>query len=163
MSWSDLLRQGTADPNLTFAREKWAQPGKFVWVAPWETVTAPTGKEYPLCTTVCLKDADDVVKPYQPSMDGMREADDWYVGSPASHLSNSVPGRLPDRGRRRSGLCPTETPSSRRSSSDRPASHRCDEHGVKLGVFLTNSKTRRAKLPAGKLAVHAALGLEWAA
>ncbi|MFD9768618.1 Helicase associated domain protein [[Kitasatospora] papulosa] len=37
------------------------------------------------------------------------------------------------------------------------------EHGVKLGVFLTNSKTRRAKLAADKLAVLAALGLDWAA
>ncbi|MFH8760586.1 DEAD/DEAH box helicase [Streptomyces atroolivaceus] len=37
------------------------------------------------------------------------------------------------------------------------------EHGVKLGVFLTNSKTRRAKLPAEKLAALAALGLDWAA
>ncbi|WP_331735253.1 Helicase associated domain protein (plasmid) [Streptomyces sp. NBC_01166] len=37
------------------------------------------------------------------------------------------------------------------------------EHPVKLGVFLTNSKTRRAKLAADKLAVLAALGLEWAA
>ncbi|MBM7443162.1 DEAD/DEAH box helicase [Streptomyces sp. HB132] len=37
------------------------------------------------------------------------------------------------------------------------------EHGVKLGVFLTNSKTRRAKLPAAKLAALAALGLDWAA
>ncbi|MER6651935.1 helicase associated domain-containing protein [Streptomyces sp. NPDC000971] len=37
------------------------------------------------------------------------------------------------------------------------------EHGVKLVVFLTNSKTRRAKLAAGKLAVLAALGLDWAA
>ncbi|MFI6125356.1 Helicase associated domain protein [Streptomyces sp. NPDC051064] len=38
-----------------------------------------------------------------------------------------------------------------------------EEHPVKLGVFLTNSKTRRAKLAADKLAVLAALGLEWAA
>ncbi|MFJ3706156.1 MULTISPECIES: Helicase associated domain protein [unclassified Streptomyces] len=37
------------------------------------------------------------------------------------------------------------------------------EHGVKLGVFLTNSKTRRAKMTADKLAVLAALGLDWAA
>ncbi|MDF6016937.1 DEAD/DEAH box helicase [Streptomyces sp. JH34] len=37
-----------------------------------------------------------------------------------------------------------------------------EEHPVKLGVFLTNSKTRRAKLPAQKLAALAALGLEWA-
>ncbi|MFJ8769783.1 DEAD/DEAH box helicase [Streptomyces clavifer] len=37
------------------------------------------------------------------------------------------------------------------------------EHGVKLGVFLTNSKTRRAKLTTDKLAVLAALGLDWAA
>ncbi|MDG9688287.1 hypothetical protein QC334_37120 [Streptomyces sp. DH18] len=87
MSWSDLLRRGTADPTLTFAREKWAQPGKFVWVAPRDTVTAPTGKEYPLCTTVYFKDADDLVKPYAPSMDGMTEADDWYVG---------VSGQLPE-------------------------------------------------------------------
>ncbi|MFF2174754.1 hypothetical protein [[Kitasatospora] papulosa] len=35
--------------------------------------------------------------------------------------------------------------------------------GVKLGVFLTNSKTRRARLAADNLAVLAALGLEWAA
>ncbi|WLQ69313.1 helicase associated domain-containing protein [Streptomyces glycanivorans] len=37
------------------------------------------------------------------------------------------------------------------------------EHPIKLGVFLTNSKTRRAKLAADKLAVLAALGLDWAA
>ncbi|MGC5266716.1 hypothetical protein ACPXCO_37515 [Streptomyces cyaneofuscatus] len=43
---------------------------------PRDTVTAPTGAQYPLCTTVYFKDADDVVKPYQPSMDGMTEADD---------------------------------------------------------------------------------------
>ncbi|MGW1140552.1 Helicase associated domain protein [Streptomyces zhihengii] len=34
---------------------------------------------------------------------------------------------------------------------------------VKLGIFLSNSKTRRAKLTADKLAALAALGLEWAA
>ncbi|MFF1595012.1 Helicase associated domain protein [Streptomyces sp. NPDC058286] len=34
---------------------------------------------------------------------------------------------------------------------------------VKLGVFLSNSKSRRAKLAADKLAALAALGLEWAA
>ncbi|MFG2409935.1 helicase associated domain-containing protein, partial [Streptomyces brevispora] len=34
---------------------------------------------------------------------------------------------------------------------------------VKLGVFLSNSKTRRAKLTADKLQALAALGLEWAA
>ncbi|MEU3297915.1 Helicase associated domain protein [Streptomyces longwoodensis] len=34
---------------------------------------------------------------------------------------------------------------------------------VKLGVFLSNSKTRRAKLSADKLQALAALGLEWAA
>lgn len=34
---------------------------------------------------------------------------------------------------------------------------------VKLGVFLSNSKTRRAKLTADKLAALAGLGLEWAA
>ncbi|MEV7109074.1 hypothetical protein [Streptomyces atroolivaceus] len=38
-----------------------------------------------------------------------------------------------------------------------------EEHPVKLGVFLTNSKTRRAKLAADKLAHLAALGLEWTA
>ncbi|MEV8231335.1 Helicase associated domain protein [Streptomyces sp. NPDC079167] len=38
-----------------------------------------------------------------------------------------------------------------------------EEHGVKLGVFLTNSKTRRAKLAADKLAQLATLGLDWAA
>ncbi|MFH8797595.1 Helicase associated domain protein [Streptomyces sp. NPDC017941] len=37
------------------------------------------------------------------------------------------------------------------------------EHQVKLGVFLSNSKSRRAKLGADKLAALAALGLEWAA
>ncbi|MER7699155.1 hypothetical protein [Streptomyces sp. NPDC096095] len=47
----------------------------------------PTGKEYPLCTTVYFKDADDLLKPYAPSMDGMTEADDWYVG---------ISGRPPD-------------------------------------------------------------------
>ncbi|MFJ2833509.1 Helicase associated domain protein [Streptomyces sp. NPDC087263] len=36
------------------------------------------------------------------------------------------------------------------------------EHPVKLGVFLSNSKSRRAKLTADKLAALAALGLEWA-
>ncbi|MFJ4007687.1 helicase associated domain-containing protein [Streptomyces sp. NPDC090023] len=34
---------------------------------------------------------------------------------------------------------------------------------VKLGVFLSNSKTRRAKLTGDKLAALAGLGLEWAA
>jgi hypothetical protein len=34
---------------------------------------------------------------------------------------------------------------------------------VKLGVFLSNSKSRRGKLTADKLAALAALGLEWAA
>ena len=37
------------------------------------------------------------------------------------------------------------------------------EHPVKLGVFLSNSKSRRAKLTADKLAALAALGLNWAA
>ncbi|WP_424863977.1 hypothetical protein [Streptomyces sp. MMS24-I29] len=34
---------------------------------------------------------------------------------------------------------------------------------VKLGVFLSNTKTRRAKLTVDKLAALAGLGLEWAA
>jgi len=34
---------------------------------------------------------------------------------------------------------------------------------VKLGVFLSNSKSRRGKLTADKLAALAELGLEWAA
>lgn len=33
---------------------------------------------------------------------------------------------------------------------------------VKLGVFLSNTKTRRAKLTTDKLQVLAGLGLEWA-
>ncbi|MGW8889637.1 Helicase associated domain protein [Streptomyces sp. NPDC055749] len=37
------------------------------------------------------------------------------------------------------------------------------EHLVKLGVFLSNIKTRRAKLTADKLATLAGLGLNWAA
>ncbi|RXS65325.1 helicase [Streptomyces sp. TM32] len=36
------------------------------------------------------------------------------------------------------------------------------EHAVKLGVFLSNTKTRRGKLNAGKLQQLAELGLEWA-
>ncbi|MEU9165814.1 Helicase associated domain protein [Streptomyces sp. NPDC048424] len=36
------------------------------------------------------------------------------------------------------------------------------EHAVKLGVFLSNIKTRRAKLTPEQLAALAALGLEWA-
>ncbi|MFI8008261.1 Helicase associated domain protein [Streptomyces sp. NPDC086010] len=38
-----------------------------------------------------------------------------------------------------------------------------EEHPVKLGVFLSNSKSRRDKLTADKLAALAALGLDWAA
>ncbi|MEU0575397.1 DEAD/DEAH box helicase [Dermacoccus nishinomiyaensis] len=38
-----------------------------------------------------------------------------------------------------------------------------DGSEIKLGVFLSNSKTRRAKLTTDKLATLAALGLEWAA
>ncbi|KIZ15745.1 helicase [Streptomyces natalensis ATCC 27448] len=34
---------------------------------------------------------------------------------------------------------------------------------VKLGVFLSNTKSRRGKLTADKRATLAALGLEWAA
>jgi len=37
-----------------------------------------------------------------------------------------------------------------------------DGSEVKLGVFLSNTKTRRAKLTTDKLAALAALGLEWA-
>lgn len=37
------------------------------------------------------------------------------------------------------------------------------EHTVKLGVFLSNTKTRRGKLTADKLQALAALGLKWAA
>ncbi|MER5358518.1 Helicase associated domain protein [Streptomyces sp. NPDC002785] len=37
------------------------------------------------------------------------------------------------------------------------------EHAVKLGVFLSNSKSRRGKLTADKLQALAGLGLEWAA
>ncbi|MFJ4585643.1 DEAD/DEAH box helicase [Streptomyces echinatus] len=36
------------------------------------------------------------------------------------------------------------------------------EHEVKLGVFLSNTKTRRAKLSPAQLEALAALGLEWA-
>lgn len=38
-----------------------------------------------------------------------------------------------------------------------------DGSEVKLGVFLSNSKSRRAKLTADKIAALAGLGLEWAA
>lgn len=38
-----------------------------------------------------------------------------------------------------------------------------DGSEVKLGVFLSNTKTRRAKLATDKLAALAGLGLEWAA
>ncbi|MGW8557498.1 hypothetical protein [Streptomyces tubercidicus] len=38
-----------------------------------------------------------------------------------------------------------------------------DGSEVKLGVFLSNSKSRRAKLTADRLAALADLGLEWAA
>ncbi|SEB60054.1 hypothetical protein SAMN05216482_0136 [Streptomyces sp. PAN_FS17] len=36
------------------------------------------------------------------------------------------------------------------------------EHAIKLGVFLSNTKTRRAKLTTDKLTALAALGLDWA-
>jgi hypothetical protein len=38
-----------------------------------------------------------------------------------------------------------------------------EEHAVKLGVFLSNTKSRRDKLTADKLQELAALGLRWAA
>ncbi|WP_225079712.1 helicase associated domain-containing protein [Streptomyces sp. CoT10] len=38
-----------------------------------------------------------------------------------------------------------------------------DGSEVKLGVFLSNSKTRRAKLTTDNLAALADLGLDWAA
>jgi hypothetical protein len=37
------------------------------------------------------------------------------------------------------------------------------EHAVKLGVFLSNTKSRRAKLTVDKLRRLADLGLDWAA
>ncbi len=37
-----------------------------------------------------------------------------------------------------------------------------EEHAVKLGVWLSNTKTRRAKLTADRLQTLADLGLEWA-
>ncbi|WP_392957707.1 hypothetical protein [Streptomyces sp. LN245] len=36
------------------------------------------------------------------------------------------------------------------------------EHSVKLGVFLSNSKSRRAKMTVDKLRALAGLGLDWA-
>ncbi|MYT97339.1 MULTISPECIES: DEAD/DEAH box helicase [unclassified Streptomyces] len=36
------------------------------------------------------------------------------------------------------------------------------EHQIKTGVFLSNHKSRRAKLPAAKLGAFAALGCDWA-
>ncbi|GAA1923569.1 DEAD/DEAH box helicase [Streptantibioticus ferralitis] len=38
-----------------------------------------------------------------------------------------------------------------------------EEHAVKLGVFLSNSRSRRAKLTSDRLRALAELGLEWAA
>ncbi|MFJ7497688.1 hypothetical protein ACIQZB_42680 [Streptomyces sp. NPDC097727] len=38
-----------------------------------------------------------------------------------------------------------------------------DGTDVKLGVFLSNTKSRRTKLPTDKLTALASLGLEWAA
>ncbi|WP_030289018.1 hypothetical protein [Streptomyces catenulae] len=38
-----------------------------------------------------------------------------------------------------------------------------DGSEVKLGVFLSNAKSRRTKLTVDKLAALAGLGLEWAA
>ncbi|WP_443333352.1 Thoeris anti-defense Tad2 family protein [Streptomyces sp. TSRI0281] len=80
MSWSDVLVRGASDPTLTFARRKWNERGKFVWIEPPTVIQAPGGEQYRLCAVVYFKDADDIVKPYQPSMDGMTEADDWYAG-----------------------------------------------------------------------------------
>ncbi|MFF4450826.1 helicase associated domain-containing protein [Streptomyces sp. NPDC001502] len=37
------------------------------------------------------------------------------------------------------------------------------EHAVKLGVWLSNTKSRRTKLSAEQLAQLAELGLEWVA
>ncbi|MGW1752604.1 hypothetical protein ACWCRD_44910 [Streptomyces sp. NPDC002092] len=37
------------------------------------------------------------------------------------------------------------------------------EHPIKLGVFLSNTKSKRSKLTTDKLAALAGLGLEWAA
>ncbi|MGW4823104.1 hypothetical protein ACWEP4_30015 [Streptomyces sp. NPDC004227] len=38
-----------------------------------------------------------------------------------------------------------------------------DDTSVRLGVFLSNTQTRRAKLTTDKLQALAGLGLEWAA
>ncbi|MFE4337028.1 hypothetical protein ACFRQM_49265 [Streptomyces sp. NPDC056831] len=37
-----------------------------------------------------------------------------------------------------------------------------EEHDVKLGVFLSNTKARRGKLTENKFRAPAALGLDWA-
>ncbi|MFD4866225.1 helicase associated domain-containing protein [Streptomyces sp. NPDC058412] len=37
-----------------------------------------------------------------------------------------------------------------------------DEHAVKLGIWLTNTKTRRAKLDQTQLAALAHFGVDWA-
>ncbi|MFJ6215657.1 hypothetical protein ACIQGZ_20345 [Streptomyces sp. NPDC092296] len=80
LTWAEVVAKGQADPGLTFARRKWQQAGKYVWVEPPTVIAAPDGRQYPMCATVYFKDVDDVVKPYWPSMDGMVEANDWYEG-----------------------------------------------------------------------------------
>lgn len=85
MTYAEMLEKATADPTRTFARRKWREPGKFVWAAGRSTITAPDGRAYPLCVTLYFKDADDLVKPYRPSMDAETEAADWYEGVSGRH------------------------------------------------------------------------------
>lgn len=80
MTYPQMLATATENPGKIFARRKWTQAGKFVWVEPRGTRRAPDGNTYPVVATLYFKDFDGQIKPYWPSMDGQTEADDWYEG-----------------------------------------------------------------------------------
>lgn len=78
----------------------------------------------------------------------------------AGHARRTAPGACE---RLREGCC---GPLGRRPGPDVPRGHveaLPDGSEVKLGVFLSNTKSRRAKLTVDKLAVLADLGLKWTA
>lgn len=101
--------------------------------------------------------------------------------NPKSHSSPLVAPRLrastkalschchpfthPEGPRHRPGVAALAQDKARTGSVTVPRAHverLEDGTEVKLGVFLSNSKSRRAKLTADKLQQLAALGLDWA-
>jgi hypothetical protein len=78
MSWPEALSILQAEPGVKISADHWIQPGKFLWMLPAGTVTAPDGAVYPTLPTLYFKDAAGNAYPYTVTPNG-HQCNDWYV------------------------------------------------------------------------------------